>query len=75
MFSTFLEGPTEEENIPKSTFKPPPDVPKEEHRTGVNKKVYFVCNEREWFFLFQGFFKSLFKVYANTTICGYKYEI
>ena len=46
-----LEGPSEEENIPKSTYKPPPEVPKEEHRTGVNKKVYFVCNEGNKHFL------------------------
>ena len=30
---------------PKSTWKPSPTVPKEEFRTGANKKLYFVCNE------------------------------
>ncbi len=28
---------------PKSTYKPPPPVPKEENHTGVNKYTYFVC--------------------------------
>ena len=31
--------------IPKPVYKPPPVVPKEEQRTGANKKTYFVCNE------------------------------
>jgi len=35
----------EEDEPPKPTFKPPPVVPKEEPRTGCNKKAYFVCNE------------------------------
>ncbi|XP_055056458.2 radial spoke head protein 4 homolog A [Misgurnus anguillicaudatus] len=30
---------------PKSTYKPPPAVPREENRTGVNKFTYFVCKE------------------------------
>ncbi|XP_010083665.1 PREDICTED: radial spoke head protein 4 homolog A, partial [Pterocles gutturalis] len=30
---------------PKSTYKPPPVVPKEANGTGANKYVYFVCNE------------------------------
>ncbi|XP_076464224.1 LOW QUALITY PROTEIN: radial spoke head protein 6 homolog A-like [Babylonia areolata] len=30
---------------PKPDFKPPPEVPKEDSGTGVNKKVFFVCNE------------------------------
>eukprot|EP00111_Clytia_hemisphaerica_P008257 TCONS_00024081-protein len=44
------DEPLEDANIPKSTWKPPPEVPKEEFRSGVNKKVYFVCNEvgEEW---------------------------
>eukprot|EP00794_Sanderia_malayensis_P018767 gene18767-20658_t len=37
--------PTEEDDIPKSNWKPPPVIPKEEHHSGANKKVYFVCNE------------------------------
>ncbi|XP_014051759.1 radial spoke head protein 6 homolog A [Salmo salar] len=33
------------DTLPRSTFKPPPVVPKEENRTGVNKFTYFVCRE------------------------------
>ena len=32
---------------PKSQWKPPPIIPKEEPKTGVNKKTYFVCNIRK----------------------------
>lgn len=32
---------------PKSQWKPPPTIPKEEPKTGVNKKTYFVCNIRK----------------------------
>jgi len=39
----FSEG--EEDEPPKPVFKLPPVVPKEEPRTGCNKKTYFVCNE------------------------------
>lgn len=35
----------EVDDTPKSDFKPPPVAPKEENRTGANKKVYFVCND------------------------------
>ncbi|PSN47031.1 Radial spoke head protein 4 A, partial [Blattella germanica] len=36
--------------IPETTFKPPPVVPREASGEGVNKKVFFVCNEpgEEW---------------------------
>ncbi|XP_074948537.1 radial spoke head protein 6 homolog A-like isoform X2 [Phalacrocorax aristotelis] len=34
-----------EDEPPKSTYKPPPVIPKEENGTGANKYVYFVCNE------------------------------
>ncbi|NXY16863.1 RSH4A protein, partial [Atrichornis clamosus] len=30
---------------PKSTYKPPPDIPRERDGSGTNKYVYFVCNE------------------------------
>lgn len=30
---------------PKPNFKPPPVVPKEDPRSGCNRKTYFVCNE------------------------------
>ncbi|XP_020950253.1 radial spoke head protein 6 homolog A isoform X2 [Sus scrofa] len=48
------EGEEDEEKvsdlIPKSTWKPPPVIPKEESRSGANKYLYFVCNEpgRPW---------------------------
>ncbi|XP_051473803.1 radial spoke head protein 4 homolog A-like [Apus apus] len=35
----------EKDEPPKSTYKPPPIIPKEENGTGANKYVYFVCNE------------------------------
>jgi hypothetical protein len=38
-------GEAEVDYIPKPAFKRPPAIPKEENRTGVNKKTYFVCNE------------------------------
>ena len=33
--------------VPKPEYKPPPTVPREDHRTGANKKTYFVCTERK----------------------------
>ncbi|KAL5008497.1 hypothetical protein ScPMuIL_014078 [Solemya velum] len=39
------EEEQEEDDTPKPDFKPPPVVPKEDNRTGSNKKVYFVCND------------------------------
>ncbi|EDO48571.1 predicted protein [Nematostella vectensis] len=35
----------EDDDIPKADYKPPSFVPKEENRTGCNKKTYFVCTE------------------------------
>ena len=43
------EGEEAEDPLPKSTYKPPPTVPKEERGTGVNKYTYYVCNYRKWF--------------------------
>jgi hypothetical protein len=40
-----VAGEAEVDFIPKPAFKRPPVIPKEENRTGVNKKTYFVCNE------------------------------
>ena len=37
----------ERDEPPKSQWKPPPRVPKEEAKAGANKKTYFVCNQRE----------------------------
>ncbi|NXE22661.1 RSH4A protein, partial [Ardeotis kori] len=39
------EEKEKEDEPPKSTYKPPPVIPKEENGTGANKYVYFVCNE------------------------------
>lgn len=39
----------EEDPLPKSTYKAPPVVPKEERGTGVNKYTYYVCNHRKCF--------------------------
>ncbi|KAM5327606.1 radial spoke head protein 4 homolog A [Glossophaga mutica] len=40
----------EEDELPRSFYKAPQAIPKEESRTGANKYVYFVCNEpgRPW---------------------------
>lgn len=43
------EGEGEEDPLPKSAFKPPPTVPKEERGTGVNKHSYYVCNRRMYY--------------------------
>ena len=45
LFQLSEEG--EEDDTPKPDYKPPPVIPKEENRTGCNKKTYFVCNERK----------------------------
>ncbi|NXX17334.1 RSH4A protein, partial [Podargus strigoides] len=39
------EEKEKEDEPPKSTYKSPPVIPKEENGTGTNKYVYFVCNE------------------------------
>ncbi|NXD45091.1 RSH4A protein, partial [Copsychus sechellarum] len=39
------EQKAKEAEPPKSTYKPPPEIPKEANGTGTNKYVYFVCNE------------------------------
>lgn len=39
------EEKEKEDEPPKSTYKPPPVIPKEENGTGANKYIYFVCNE------------------------------
>lgn len=39
------EEEVEEDDTPKPDFKAPPKVPKEDNRTGANKKTYFVCND------------------------------
>ncbi|XP_031820232.1 radial spoke head protein 4 homolog A isoform X2 [Sarcophilus harrisii] len=44
------ETDEEETELPKSSYKGPQVIPKEENRTGANKYTYFVCNEpgRPW---------------------------
>ena len=42
------EDSEEKDVFPESQWKPPPIIPKEETRMGTNKKVYFVCNTREY---------------------------
>ncbi|XP_032958900.1 radial spoke head protein 4 homolog A-like isoform X2 [Rhinolophus ferrumequinum] len=44
------EGEGDEDELPRSSYKAPQAIPKEECRTGANKYVYFVCNEpgRPW---------------------------
>lgn len=37
----------EEDQLPKSMYKPPPEIPNEDLGTGCNKYVYFVCAERK----------------------------
>lgn len=46
IFTSFAEE-QEEDDTPKPDFKPPPVIPKEDNRTGTNKKTFFVCNERK----------------------------
>ena len=41
------EGEGEKDEPPKSQWKPPRTVPREKAKSGVNKKTYFVCNQRE----------------------------
>lgn len=36
----------EEDDTPKSEWKPPPVIPKEDNRTGTNKRTFFVTTER-----------------------------
>uniref|UniRef100_A1L0Z6 Radial spoke head protein 6 homolog A n=1 Tax=Xenopus tropicalis TaxID=8364 RepID=RSH6A_XENTR len=44
------ENEEAEDLPPKSTYRPPPVIPKEENGTGANKHVYYVCSEAgaEW---------------------------
>lgn len=37
----------EKDEFPRSQWKPPPVIPKEEPKTGTNSKTYFVCNNRK----------------------------
>ena len=45
------EGEDSEETkdeLPKSQWKPPPVAPKEDPKSGTNKRTYFVCNSRKF---------------------------
>ncbi|XP_007119834.1 radial spoke head protein 4 homolog A isoform X2 [Physeter macrocephalus] len=44
------DSEADEDELPRSFYKAPQAIPKEESRTGANKYVYFVCNEpgRPW---------------------------
>lgn len=35
------------DELPKSQWKPPPVTPKEDPKSGTNKRTYFVCNNRK----------------------------
>ena len=41
------EDEEERDEPPQSQWKPPPVIPKEDPKTGTNKKTYFVCNQRK----------------------------
>lgn len=47
----FLTEEQQEDDTPKPDWKPPPEVPREENRSGSNKKTYFVCNDRKLLFI------------------------
>lgn len=38
----------EEDDTPKPEWKPPPVIPKEENRTGTNKRTFFVTTDRTY---------------------------
>ncbi|XP_066559845.1 radial spoke head protein 6 homolog A [Amia ocellicauda] len=44
------EGQEEMDPLPKSSYRPPPVVPREQNGSGTNKFCYFVCSEpgRSW---------------------------
>lgn len=41
------EGEETKDEPPKSQWKPPPVTPKEDPKSGTNKRTYFVCNDRK----------------------------
>lgn len=42
------EGEETRDELPKSQWKPPPVTPKEDPKSGTNKRTYFVCNNRKY---------------------------
>ncbi len=51
---------SEDDPLPKTTYKAPPIIPKEQRGTGVNKYTYYVCNHRMFEFRKRIFFIDLF---------------
>ena len=49
-FSIVFVEEQQEDDTPKPDWKPAPEVPREENRSGSNKKTYFVCNDRKFSF-------------------------
>lgn len=45
VYPFFADFDVEEDDAPQADFKPPTAIPKEENRTGCNKKTYFVSNK------------------------------
>ena len=41
-------GEETRDELPKSQWKPPPVTPKEDPKSGTNKRTYFVCNDRKY---------------------------
>ena len=61
----------EEDEPPKPDYKVPPPVPREDNRTGANKKTYFVCNDREYKLVINSqALCNFYKVYENLIIPG-----
>ena len=42
------DGEETRDEPPKSQWKPPPVTPKEDPKSGTNKRTYFVCNNRKY---------------------------
>ena len=40
-----LEEAIEADDLPKSNYKAPPVIPKEDYGEGCNNRVYYACNE------------------------------
>lgn len=66
----------EEDDTPKPDWKPPPVIPKEENRTGTNKRTFFVATERRFFFnchqwfVFAKWFRHSYVIYVQVHV-GY----
>lgn len=49
VYGRFLDESTTVTDEIKPFYKPPPRIPCESMGTGLNKHVYFVCNERKYY--------------------------